>query len=120
MKRLRHCFPAGRGITLLTALLLSSLAHTETMHVLLGSNDLRLEYTNGAVIRITFSANGTYVTNTGSSGTWTLEGEELCTVRDGDGASGCGELPADKSPGDSWATTDDSGDEVLASIVARS
>lgn len=90
-----------------------------TMDVLLNGHDLRLEYVNGGVVLVTFNADGTYTTNTGSSGSWTLEEEDLCTVRNSDNASACGHLPIDKSPGDVWTSTDADGVEVIASIVPR-
>lgn len=94
-------------------------AAAATMNVLLQDYDLRIEYASGASVTITFNADGTYQTDTGSSGTWTLDGEALCTVRDSDGAASCGVLPSDKSAGDVWESTDGNGSPVTASVIPR-
>lgn len=102
-----------------TSLAMTAQVHAATMDELLRGHDLRLEYSDGSVLLVTFTPNGKYKTNTGSRGTWTLDGEKLCTVRSTDGASGCGRLPSAKSPGDVWTSTDADGVEVVASIVRR-
>jgi len=104
---------------ILASLAITAQVNAATMDVLLKGNDLRLEYTGGAIVLITFNSNGKYKTNTGSGGAWTLDGEKLCTVRRGDGASGCGRLPRGKSLGDVWTSTDANGVEVIASVVRR-
>lgn len=103
----------------LACLAMSAEVSAATMDVLLRGHDLRLEYTSGAVILVTFEPDGRYTTSTGSSGTWTLDGAKLCTVRRSDGVSGCGRLPPEKSAGDVWASTDANGVGVIASIVPR-
>jgi len=94
-------------------------AHAASIDVLLSGNNLKLTYENGASVEISFNSNGTYKTNTGSSGTWTLNGETLCTTRNGDGASGCGNLPSNKNAGDQWVSEDSNGNPVVASIVPQ-
>ena len=89
------------------------------MDVLLAGNDLQLEYSSGAAVTISFASDGTYATSTGSSGTWTLDGEQLCTVRDADSVAACGVLASGKALGDSWSSTDASGIQVTASVVPR-
>jgi len=113
------CLPGVYLAAVLASLAISAEAYAATMDVLLKGHDLRLEYTGGAVVLITFNSNGKYKTNTGSSGAWTLDGEKLCTVRTGDRASGCGRLPPGKSLGDVWTSTDANGVEVIASVVRR-
>lgn len=44
-------------------------------------------------IKVAFTPNGKYKTNTGSRGTWILEGETLRTVESTDGVSGREILP---------------------------
>ena len=100
-------------------LVIAAQVHATTMEELIRGSDLRLEYADGSVLLVTFTPNGKYKTNTGSRGTWTLEGETLCTVRNTDGAAGCGILPSTKSRGDVWTSTDAEGFEVTASIVKR-
>lgn len=119
MKRSCKCLPGVYLAAVLASLTITAEVNAATMDVLLRGNDLRLEYTSGAVILITFNSNGKYTTNTGSSGAWTLDGEKLCTVRSSDSASGCGRLSRDKSLGDVWTSTDANGVEVTASIVRR-
>lgn len=108
---------------LITAVLfllaIAAQVHATTMEELIQGNDLRLEYADGSVLLVTFTPNGKYKTNTGSRGTWTLDGETLCTVRGTDGISGCGVLPSTKARGDVWTSTDADGIEVTASIVKR-
>jgi Tol biopolymer transport system component len=89
----------------------------DTMDVLLGGQQLQVTTSTGATVMITFAANGTYTTSTGSSGTWTLTGDQLCTVRAADNVSSCGALPSGKALGDSWVTTDGNGATVTASII---
>lgn len=103
----------------LAAPVVPAAVHAATMDVLLRGHDLRLEYAGGAVILVTFTADGRYTTSTGSSGTWTLEGEKLCTVRRSDKVSGCGRLPLGKLLGATWTSTDADGVAVTASIVRR-
>ncbi len=89
----------------------------DTMSVLLAGNGLQIETTSGAILVVTFTADGRYQTSAGHAGAWTLDGNALCTTREGASASSCGELPAGKKLGDSWATTDGNGNSVTASIV---
>ena len=111
---------SGVCVTAVFAFLtITARVHAATMDVLLGGNDLRLEYPSGAVVLISFESDGKYTTSTGSSGTWTLDGEKLCTVRNSDNVSGCGRLPLGKSPGDVWTSTDANNVDVIASIVPR-
>ena len=119
MKRSSKRLPGVYLAAILASLSISAVVHAATMDVLRQGHDLRLEYASGAVLLVTFTPNGKYKTNTGSRGTWTLDGETLCTVRKSDGVSGCGYLPLGRSRGDVWISTDADGVEVTASIVRR-
>jgi len=99
------------------AMFVTPVIANDTMDVLVGGEKLKITTTSGATVLITFAANGTYTTSSGSSGAWTINGDQLCTVRAADNASSCGALPSGKVLGDSWATTDGNGNQVTASIV---
>lgn len=100
-------------------LLVAIPANAATMDVLLDGHDLELTYPNGASVTISFETDGTYTTSSGSSGTWTLNGETLCTVRNADGFNSCGTLSSNKVLGDVWVSTDGAGNEVTARVIER-
>lgn len=94
----------------------SALAN-DTMDTLIAGATLRITTASGAVVDITFTSDGEYQATSGSSGTWTMEGDELCTRRSADNILSCGQLPSGKQVGDSWETTSGTGQPVTASIV---
>ncbi|MEL7313194.1 MAG: hypothetical protein AAFN07_16875 [Pseudomonadota bacterium] len=106
-------------VTLALTLLVAIPANAATMDVLLAGHDLNLTYPNGASVTISFETDGTYTTSSGSSGTWTLNGETLCTVRNADGFNSCGTLASNKALGDVWVSTDGAGNEVTARVIER-
>lgn len=89
----------------------------DTMDVLTGGKKLQVTTASGVSFIVTFTADGQYTTNTGSSGTWTLSDDTLCTLKQGSQTQSCGTLPSGKSDGDSWSTTDSSGNAITASII---
>jgi hypothetical protein len=66
---------------------------------------------------VTFQADGTYQTDSGIMGTWTLNGSELCVVRS-TGESNCMEVPADTQPGATWQSEDAAGNPVTVTVEA--
>ncbi|MEO0366248.1 MAG: hypothetical protein AAF265_12195 [Pseudomonadota bacterium] len=106
-------------VTLALTLLVAIPANASTMDVLLDGHDLELTYPNGASVTISFEADGTYATSSGSSGSWTLNGETLCTVRNADGFNSCGTLASNKALGDVWVSVDGAGNEVTARVIER-
>lgn len=103
--------------TALACALVSHAAAAATMDRLLEGHDLRLEYRDGSNVTVTFDSSGAYRTSAGSNGTWTLEGEALCTVRSSDSYASCGVLDSDKSPGEQWLSFDGEGKPVTAIVT---
>lgn len=96
----------------------SVLANNSTMAVLVAGAQLKITTASGGSFRVNFNANGTYTASTGSSGSWTIDNETLCTLRAGQREPSCGTLPPGKTMGDSWQTTYANRVTVTASIVA--
>lgn len=71
-----------------------------TMDVLTGGAELEIS-SDGGSYTVQFDADGTYTTSAGWSGSWELQGDELCFERT-TGESGCSVLPEGKTAGDSW------------------
>jgi hypothetical protein len=89
----------------------------DTMDVLLAGKQLKVTTASGASFTVAFNANGQYQTSAGATGTWTLDGDALCTTRTGLDVSNCGKLPSGKVLGDAWTTTDANGNTITVSIV---
>lgn len=89
----------------------------DTMDRLVAGATLRITTASGSVVDITFTSAGEYQTSSGSSGTWAMDGDELCTRRAADNILSCGQLPSGKHVGDSWETTSGTGQPVTASII---
>jgi hypothetical protein len=87
------------------------------MDRLLEGHDLRLDYRDGSTVTVSFDADGNYRSSTGSSGTWTLAGDQLCTVRSSDDYASCGVLDSDKVPGQPWPSFDGEGRPVTAIVT---
>ncbi len=95
----------------------SSALANDTMDVLTSGKRLELTDASGAVFTVTFTSNGRYIASTGSSGTWTIDGERLCTLRTGASAEYCDTLPSGKGTGDSWRGADSNGNPVTVRII---
>ena len=82
--------------------------------------DNALEVSSDAGSYITyFNADGTYTTNVGISGTWHVEGDELCVVR-ATGEAGCAPIEPGLSLGSTWtAPNAATGAMVTYIIIAR-
>ncbi len=65
-----------------------------------------------------FNKDGSYSSSKGDTGSWTLEGDQLCVLLDGADASRCGPAPLDKAIGDSWSMTDQNGESITATLVS--
>tara|TARA_R110002126_G_scaffold52187_4_gene142194 strand:+ start:3095 stop:3406 length:312 start_codon:yes stop_codon:yes gene_type:complete len=66
-----------------------------------------------------FEADGTYTTDIGITGTWTLVDGEMCVVRS-TGESGCQPVADTLAVGDSWTGTNPAtGATVTYTVVAR-
>jgi hypothetical protein len=87
------------------------------MDVLLAGKQLKVTTASGASFTVAFNVNGQYSTSTGSSGTWTMSGDTLCTLKAGETVESCGNLPSGKRVGDNWQTTDANENIVTASII---
>jgi hypothetical protein len=66
-----------------------------------------------------FNADGSYTTDIGITGTWTVEGTEVCVTRS-TGEHGCAPLQENVALGDSWTGINAAtGDTVTYTVVAR-
>ena len=66
-----------------------------------------------------FESDGTYTTDIGISGTWQVQGSEICVVRS-TGESGCAPLQDGVALGDTWQGTNAAtGETVTYTIVPR-
>lgn len=66
-----------------------------------------------------FEADGSYTTDVGITGTWTLTDGEMCVVRS-TGESGCQPVADTLAVGDSWTGTNPAtGASVTYTVVAR-
>jgi hypothetical protein len=99
-------------ITLATLAMLSS-----PMDALL-DNALQIS-TDAITYHTYFNADGTYTTDVGISGTWEVNGEEVCVVRT-TGEQGCAPLQENVALGDSWTGINAAtGETVTYTVVAR-
>jgi hypothetical protein len=86
----------------------------DTMDAMIGAS-VTYTYGDGNSVTAVYNADGTYTTDTAGGGAWTINGDELCITTD-DGASGCTDLEAGHSAGDSWDGIDAFGNPVTISI----
>ena len=98
------------GAALLTA---SALAN-DTMDAMIGQS-VTYTYADGSAVVAYYAADGTYTTDSVGSGTWTMEGDELC-ITTASGDQGCTELEAGHGSGDTWDAVDTFGNPVTISI----
>ena len=66
-------------------------------------------------LRVDFAEDGTYTSDAGISGTWTLEGQTVCVTRS-TGESNCNDIPADVTVGSSWPSQNALGQDVTLTI----
>ena len=104
-------------LTVFCGALIAQAFANDTLDVLTADNRLEISNASGVLMVVTFNSDGTYSTSSGSSGTWTVDDDMLCTVRASDGASSCGSFPDGKTVGDSWTTQDASGADVTVKIL---
>ncbi len=82
------------------------------------ANALEISTADGSYVTY-FEADGTYSTNIGISGTWWVEGNELCVQRS-TGESGCAPLGEAEDVGSSWTGENAAtGETVTYTIVTR-
>ncbi|MEC9249275.1 MAG: hypothetical protein VX501_01390 [Pseudomonadota bacterium] len=81
-------------------------------------NALQISSSQGTYVTY-FNPDGTYTTNIGISGTWQVQGSEICVVRS-TGESGCAPLQDGVALGDTWQGTNAAtGETVTYTIVPR-
>lgn len=90
---------------------------SDTFTVIL-SNTMRVIAKDGTVQNWLFDEDGTFTSLAGVSGTWTLEGDTLCTLYGERTTPGCFDLPTGKTVGDAWDQVVGSGRTMELSIVA--
>ncbi len=79
---------------------------------------------DGRQIQLTLEKDLSYHTDTGVRGRWSMDGDEICLVRDADsnvdgrgGLQSCGFLPDGKVVGDQWIDLSVGGDGEKFSII---
>ena len=82
------------------------------------SNTMRVVAKDGTEQNWLFEEDGTFISLAGVSGTWTLEGDTLCTLYGERTTPGCFDLPPGKAVGDTWDQVVGSGQTMSLSIVA--
>ncbi len=91
--------------------------HSATVAALV-EHALRVE--GGAVTyTVMLNEDGTYTSDVGISGTWELQGDQLCTSRS-TGETNCQPLQEGLGLGDSWQGENTAGETVTFTIVPRS
>ncbi len=109
---LAACSSESAGPTPAASLIVTS----DTFTVIL-SNTMRVTAKDGTVQNWLFNQDGTFTSLAGVAGTWTLEGETLCTLYGERTTPGCFDLPAGKTVGDAWDQVVGSGRTMELSIV---
>jgi hypothetical protein len=81
-------------------------------------NAIQVDTAAGSYITY-FNLDGTYTTTVGITGTWHIEGDQLCIQRS-TGEGGCQPLQANLALGDTWTGTNSATNETVTyTIVAR-
>jgi len=107
----------GEYIMLISSLLLATALQASPVDTLV-ANALEVSTTQGSYITY-FDADGTYTTNIGISGTWWVNGNELCFERS-TGEGGCAPLGEAEAVGASWSGVNAAtGETVTYTIVTR-
>jgi len=113
-------FNSRLGVTAIAAaaMFATPVLANDTLALLSSGYQLQIVPATGEAFTVKFSPDGTYQTTLGSSGTWRVEGDMLCTVRASDKISSCGVIPTGKKRGDAWATKDGNRKDVTVTILA--
>ncbi len=72
----------------------------------------------GVIYTVMLEADGTYSSDVGISGTWEVQGDELCTSR-ATGETNCQPIQEGLELGDSWEGENTAGETVTFTIVPR-
>lgn len=88
-----------------------------------GSIDALVEHalqvqTDTITYTVMLNADGTYSSDVGISGTWEVQGDQLCTSR-ATGETNCQPIQEGLNLGDSWEGENTTGDRVTFTIVPR-
>ena len=88
--------------------------HATSLKTLIIDNTYVVAGTEGT-IRVDFAEDGTYTSDAGISGTWTLEGQTVCVTRS-TGESSCNDVPEGVTVGSSWPSKNALGEDVTLTI----
>ena len=77
-------------------------------------NTVRIENADG-VTDYYLNEDGTFSTGAGDSGTWIVDGAQICTMV-GE-ATDCGPYQADRKVGDSWTDAQEDGSVVTVTVI---
>ena len=78
-------------------------------------NTTTMTYADGSVVEFYFDEDGTFSTDTGIGGSWSLDGVTLCLSNEGE--SRCGEWGGPYSAGDTWQQNDPDGNLMTVTIT---
>ncbi|MCC5980405.1 MAG: hypothetical protein JJU26_01670 [Oceanicaulis sp.] len=104
-------------LTMLAASLALAGADDHTSVDALIEHALRVEG-GGVTYTVILDADGTYSSDVGISGTWEVQGDELCTSR-ATGETNCQPIQEGLALGDSWEGENAAGETVTFTIVPR-
>jgi hypothetical protein len=105
-------------LTTLLATAALSIASFDSGISVLTTNAIQVDTAAGSYTTF-FEPDGTYTTTVGITGTWRIDGDQLCIERS-TGEGGCQPLQADLELGDTWTGTNSATNETVTyTIIAR-
>lgn len=108
---------AAMGVVLLTATAAPSLAN-DTVDAVIGNTWVWTSVESGEVVKDYLTADGRFTMDNGASGTWTLDGDELCFTEAAGAWTGCVIVPGGYGVGQSFEMTGFDGKPWMTEIVA--
>ncbi len=89
----------------------------DTFDAMIG-NTIHVMAVDGTVSDWMFREDGTVVVSDGQSGTWTMNGDTVCTAIVGVEGDLCTDVPVGKGVGDTWEQTDADGAAITVTLKA--
>ena len=78
-------------------------------------NTTTMTYSDGSVVGFYFDEDGSFTTDNGISGNWSLDGSRLCLSNEGERR--CGHWEGPYSAGDTWQQNDPDGNPMTVAIT---
>ncbi len=91
----------------------------DTVDAIVGNVWVWTSLETGDVVKDYLTADGKFTMDTGASGTWTLDGDELCLAEATGAWAGCVIVPQGRSVGDSFEMTGFDGNRWMTEILAK-